>query len=89
MTNENMSPPQFKVGQHVTYKAIGSPESNTPWSTGTIKKVASEDGKMLGHKIHPSAQGPCYQITNNHTGKTSAVYESKISGEADVKEGAK
>ncbi|KAI2605534.1 hypothetical protein GGR54DRAFT_621115 [Hypoxylon sp. NC1633] len=74
--------PRYKKGQTVTYKPIGGPNTNTPESVGRISNVLTEPGRQADMNVQASAENPRYEIVNENTGKSTAVYETSILGSA-------
>ncbi|KAF2710199.1 hypothetical protein K504DRAFT_533177 [Pleomassaria siparia CBS 279.74] len=83
--------PKFKVGQHVSYKPVGGPQSKTPCSTGTIITVLTAPGMLAGKHLRASANEPRYVIENLNTRKCVALFERCVlrgvegTGEEDEK----
>ncbi|KAI9793236.1 MAG: hypothetical protein M1816_000657 [Peltula sp. TS41687] len=74
--------PKYEVGQTVRYKPVGGPDSNTSESTGVIKDVSTEPTTMTDRHVDASEESPRYEIENSNTGKSSAIKEENILGEA-------
>ncbi|CAJ2499807.1 Uu.00g026600.m01.CDS01 [Anthostomella pinea] len=74
--------PRYRNGEHVRYKPVGGPDSNTPDSTGKITDVLTEPGVQADRNVQASASDPRYEIVNDNTGKATTVYESNILGKA-------
>ncbi|KAF2181918.1 hypothetical protein K469DRAFT_691541 [Zopfia rhizophila CBS 207.26] len=72
--------PKYKEGQQVRYKPVGGPNSNTPTSSGTVKKVITSPGMIAGKHVQASTEQPRYEIENERTHKSMAVYERNILG---------
>ncbi|KAI2626666.1 hypothetical protein GGR54DRAFT_480102 [Hypoxylon sp. NC1633] len=72
----------YKKGQSVRYKPVGGPDSNTSESTGRITGVLTEPGVQADRNVQASAEEPRYEIQNDNTGKTTAIYEKNILGTA-------
>ncbi|KAL7752882.1 hypothetical protein RI367_001885 [Sorochytrium milnesiophthora] len=88
-SNNNQQGQGLQEGDHVTYHPIGSGDSNTATSTGTITQVLTEDtvvgsgsDKRSQPTVHASEDEPRYVIENDNTGKQTAYKAGNIEGSA-------
>jgi len=56
----------YEVGNTVKYKAVGSADSNTPTSVGTVLSIRTADGKMNNQKFHATTDEPRYVVSGKH-----------------------
>ncbi|KAL7746635.1 hypothetical protein RI367_008035 [Sorochytrium milnesiophthora] len=88
-SSNNQQGQGLQEGDHVTYHPIGSGDSNTATSTGTITQVLTEDtvvgsgsDKRSQPTVHASEDEPRYVIENDNTGKQTAYKAGNIEGSA-------
>ncbi|KAI0480592.1 hypothetical protein GGR56DRAFT_626771 [Xylariaceae sp. FL0804] len=74
--------PKYRSGEHVRYKPVGGPASNTSESTGKITDVLTEPGMQANLNVQASPNEPRYEIRNDNTGKLTSVYEANVLGRA-------
>ncbi|KAF5341401.1 hypothetical protein D9758_012255 [Tetrapyrgos nigripes] len=76
------SNPEYEVGDHVEYQAIGGGNVPNSTTTGEITDVVDSKAPAgdTGNRVNASASDPRYVIQNDNTGKETAYKAKNITG---------
>ncbi|KAJ6595134.1 hypothetical protein DFH09DRAFT_1305815 [Mycena vulgaris] len=85
MPSTKNSAPEYEVGDHVEYQAIGGGNVENSTTTGEITEVVTSKAPAgeTGVKVNASKDEPRYVIRNDNTGKETAYKSKNITGEVE------